>query len=300
MNINQLKYFVAVAEHRSFSKAAEQYFLTQTGVSQQIQKLEETVGVPLIDRKTRPISLTPMGSVFLREARGILMKMDHAVQWAREASTGVTGTLRIGYTNGYEHSNLTVKLRQFHHEYPNVLITCQRCETDLLATGLIDGEYDVIFTWDSTNICKDEAVEYRLQERVRLVVALYGSHPLAQSTGLTRADLKNEINLFMSPSSTGDSLGDEYFIHLYQKAGYFPNILLRSSDVESILMMVSAEEGISILPISCIRRLSDVDNLVFVPLLGEDETEDILAVWRKDNDSPPLRQFLKMLGEENH
>lgn len=295
MNINQLKYFIAVAEYRSFSKAAEQYFLTQTAVTQQVQKLEETVGVQLIDRKTRPISVTPMGNVFLKEARAIVNRMDMAVLRTREASTGITGTLRIGYTKGYEHSNLTVKLRQFHHEYPNVLITCSRCDTDALASGLIDGQFDVIFTWDSTNICKDEAVEYQLQERVRLVVAMYGSHPLAQRTGLTRADLRDEINLFMSPSSTGDSLGDEYFIKLYQNAGYYPNILLRSNDVESILMMVSAEEGISILPVSCIRRLSEVDNLVFVPLLGENETEDILAVWRKEDESPILRTFLEML-----
>lgn len=295
MNINQLKYFIAVSEYRSFSKAAEQYFLTQTAVTQQVQKLEETVGVQLIDRKTRPISVTPMGNVFLKEARAIVNRMDMAVLRTREASTGITGTLRIGYTKGYEHSNLTVKLRQFHHEYPNVLITCSRCDTDALASGLIDGQFDVIFTWDSTNICKDEAVEYQLQERVRLVVAMYGSHPLAQRTGLTRADLRDEINLFMSPSSTGDSLGDEYFIKLYQNAGYYPNILLRSNDVESILMMVSAEEGISILPVSCIRRLSEVDNLVFVPLLGENETEDILAVWKKDDESPILRTFLEML-----
>lgn len=295
MNINQLKYFVAVADYRSFSKAAEQYFLTQTAVTQQIRKLEETVGAQLIDRKTRPISVTPMGQVFLKEVRRILMQMDTAVQRTREASTGITGTLRIGYTNGYEHSDLTVKLRRFHHNFPNILITCHRCNTDILATGLVAGEYDIIFTWDSTNVCNDESVEYRLQERVRLVVAMYASHPLAHSTGLTRADLKNEINLFMSPSGTGDSLADEYFIRLYQKAGYYPNILLRSSDVESILMMVSAEEGISVLPVSCIRRLSEVDNLVFVPLIGEHEVEEILAVWRKDNRSPSLRHFLKML-----
>ena len=295
MNINQLKYFIAVAEHRSFSKAAEQYFLTQTAMTQQVQKLEDTMGVQLIDRKTRPIAVTPMGNVFLKEAREIVNRMDAAVRRTREASTGVTGTLRIGYTKGYEHSDLTVKLRQFHHDFPNVLITCHRCDTDVLAANLIGGEFDVIFTWDSTNIRNDEAVEYRLQEKVRLVVALYGSHPLAKSTGLTRADLRNEVNLFMSPSSTGDSIGDEYFIKLYQNAGYYPNILLRSDDVESILMMVSAEEGISILPISCIRRLSDVDNLVFVPLLGEHETEEILTVWRKDNESPLLRKFLEML-----
>ena len=296
MNLNQLKYFVAVAEYRSFTKAAEQYFLTQTAITQQIQKLENTVGGQLIDRKTRPISLTPMGKVWLREARDILTRMDNAVRRAREASTGITGTLRVGYTKGYEHSNLTIKLRQFHREYPNVLITCSRCDTDVLTTGLIEGEYDVIFTWDSTNICKDESVEYRLQDRVRLMVALYGSHHLARRTELTRADLRDEVMLFMSPSGSGDSLGDEYFIRLYQNAGYYPNILLRSSDVESILMMVAAEEGVSVLPVSCMHHLSESDNLVFVPLVGEHEVEEILAVWRKDNESPSLRTFLNLLA----
>lgn len=296
MNLNQLKYFVAVAESRSFSKAAEQYVLTQAAITQQIRHLEEAVGVTLIDRKSRPISLTPMGEEFIREARFILARMDHAIQRVREVSTGIMGTLRIGYTNGYEQSDLTIKLREFHHEYPNVLITCSRNNTDQLAAGLVKGEYDLIFTWDSTNICNDEAVEYCLQDRVRLVVALYGSHPLARQTGLTRADLKDETNLFMSPSATGDSLADEYFIRMYQNAGYSPKILLRSSDVESILMMVSAEEGISILPVSCIRHLHQGDNLVFVPLLGENETEDILTVWRKDNDNPLLHPFLERLG----
>lgn len=295
MTLNQLKYFVAVAESRSFTKAAEQYFLAQTAITQQIQKLEISLGVQLIDRKTRPISLTPMGQVFLREARSILRRMDGAVQRTREASTGVTGKLRIGYTKGYEHSDLPVKMRQFHQSFPNVLMTCYRCDTDKLTAGLVNGEYDVIFTWDSTNLIRDEAVDYRLQERVQLVVALYGSHHLAKRTGLTRADLRDEIMLFMTPSSTGDTSADEFFIHLYQKAGYTPNILMRSNDVESILMMVAAEEGISILPVSCVRHLSDADNLVFVPLEGEEEVEEILAFWRKDNDSPSLRHFLERL-----
>ncbi len=298
MTLNQLKYFVAVAESRSFTKAAEQYFLAQTAITQQIQKLETSLGVQLIDRKTRPISLTPMGQVFLREARSILRRMDGAIQRTREASSGITGTLRIGYTKGYEHSDLPVKMRRFHQSFPNVLVTCYRCDTDKLTAGLINGEYDLIFTWDSTNLIRDEAVDHCLQERVQLVVALYGSHHLAKRTGLTRGDLRDEVMLFMTPSSTGDTTADEFFIHLYQKAGYTPNILMRSNDVESILMMVAAEEGISILPVSCVRHLSEADNLVFVPLEGEEEVEEIQAFWRKDNDSPSLRHFLERLQAE--
>ncbi len=296
MNINQLRYFVAVAEHRSFTKAANQYYLSQTAVTQQVRALEDTLGVRLLDRNSRPVSLTPAGTVFLKEAKAILERMNSAVSRTRDASTGLVGSLRIGYTKGYERSNLSDRLREFHRDYPNILLTCFRCDTDMLAAGLLNGEYDVIFTWDSTNIRQDSQVETRLIEQARLVVALYGSHPFARRTALRRSELKNETIIFMSPSSTGASFGDDHFMQLYQQAGYHPSILLRSNDVESILMMVAAEEGISILPAYCTDKLINADNLLFVPLLGDEETEDILAVWRKDTDSQPLRHFLERLG----
>jgi len=293
MNINQLRYFVAVAEQRSFTKAANQYYLSQTAVTQQVRALEETLGVQLLDRNSRPVSLTPAGSVFLTEAKAILERMNSAVSRARDASTGLVGSVRIGYTKGYERSDLSNKLRAFHRDYPNILLTCFRCDTDMLAAGLLNGEYDIIFTWDSTNIRQDSQVKLRLVERARLVVALYGSHPFARRTALRRSELKNETILFMTPSSTGASFGDDHFMQLYQQAGYLPNILLRSNDVESILMMVAAEEGISILPAYCTDKLTNADNLIFVPLIGEEETEDILAVWRKDDPSQALQHFLE-------
>lgn len=293
MNINQLKYFVAVAEHRSFTKAATQYYLSQTAVTQQVQSLEDSLGVRLLDRSSRPVSLTPAGSVFLKEAKAILVRMETAVSRTRDASTGVVGALRIGYTKGYERSALSDKLRSFHRDHPNILLTCYRCDTDVLAAGLLNQEYDIIFTWDSTNICQDDTVEARLVEQARLVVALYGSHPFAQRTALRREELKNEAILYMTPSATGSSFGDAHFMALYQKAGYHPNILLRSNDVESILMMVAAEEGVSILPAYCTDKLTNADNLIFVPLLGDEETEDILAVWRRDDHSPALQHFIR-------
>ena len=295
MNINQLRYFVAVAEQRSFTKAANQYYLSQTAVTQQVRALEDTLGVQLLDRNSRPVSLTPAGAVFLTEAKAILERMNSAVSRARDASTGLVGSVRIGYTKGYERSDLSNKLRAFHRDYPNILLTCFRCDTDMLAASLLNGEYDIIFTWDSTNIRQDSQVELRLVERARLVVALYGSHPFARRTALRRSELKNETILFMTPSSTGASFGDDHFMQLYQRAGYLPNILLRSNDVESILMMVAAEEGISILPAYCTDKLTNADNLIFVPLLGEEETEDILAVWRKDDPSQALQHFLERI-----
>ena len=186
MNINQLKYFISVAEYRSFTKAANQFYISQTAITQQIQALEESMGVTLIDRSRRPIMLTPAGNVFLNESRAILERMDMAVSRVRDASTGLVGTLRIGYTKGYERSNLSNLLRSFHQEYPNILITCSRCDTDMLAAGLLNGDYDMIFTWDSTNILLEDQVCHRLVERVPLIVALYAGHPLSGRHTLNR------------------------------------------------------------------------------------------------------------------
>ena len=84
------------ARLRSFTKAAEQFYITQTAMTQQIRALEETVGATLFDRSTRPVSLTPAGAAFLLDARAILERMDVSLERIKEASTGLGGTLRIG------------------------------------------------------------------------------------------------------------------------------------------------------------------------------------------------------------
>ena len=132
-------------------------------------------------------------------------------------------------------------------------------------------------------------------ENVPLRVALYANHPLARRSELSRKDLKQENILFMSPSGTGESFGDAFYIRLYQQAGYQPNILLRSNDMESILMMVAAEEGISIVPEYSHPWNIGTENVVFVPLSGEGETEEILIVWRKHDNSPALQRFIQTL-----
>ena len=144
MNLNQLRYFVSVAENGSFTKAAMNHYISQTAITQQIHALEENIGVKLLDRNSRPVSVTQAGKIFLKEAREILSRMDTALQRTREASNGLEGELHLGYTKGYEHSDLPKYLRRFHREYPNILISCYRYDTDVLAAGLINGEYDVI------------------------------------------------------------------------------------------------------------------------------------------------------------
>lgn len=299
MNINQLKYFVAVAESLSFTKAASLYYISQTAITQQIQGLEEQVGMALFDRSTRPIQLTPAGRAFLGEAKAICERMNLAVNKAKEASTGLLGSIRVGYTKGYEHSNLSNILRVFHRKYPNVLLSCYRQDSDALSAGLFNLDYDIIFTWDSTNIVVEKNVEHHLYEKVPLVVAMPGSHPLAHRTFLTRKDLKGESILYMTPSKSGVSYGDDHFMDLYRRAGYDPNISFRSNDSESILMMVAAEEGISILPVYATNKIISAENIVFCPLVGGEEYENIICVWKSDNPNEALQSFVTLLSEDS-
>lgn len=297
MNRNQLRYFVAAAEHRSFTKAAEQYYISQTAVTQQIRQLEESLGCALFDRSTRPVSLTSAGSAFLQDARSILDRMSRAQERVHDASTGLTGALRVGYVRGYERSDLSVLMRRFHQQNSNVLISFYRCSTDVLAAGLLHQEYDIIFTWDSTNLKTQEGVCYQSVEKARLVVALYAAHPLSQRSRLSRQELRGESILYMSPDAADDSYGDTLFMQLYNQAGYKPNILFRSSDAESVLMMVAAEEGVSILPDYCTDKLYNADNLVFVPLTGEGEEEEVIAAWQRGSTNPALPRFLHLLEQ---
>ncbi|MGN0778147.1 MAG: LysR family transcriptional regulator [Aristaeellaceae bacterium] len=298
MNTNQLRYFVSVAEGRSFTRAAAAHFITQTAITQQIRALEQSLQVQLFDRRSRPVALTPAGHTLLVEAKAILARMDRAMERVQEASVGWSGALHIGYIKGYERSGLSGMLGNFHGAFPNVLLSCYRASTDQLASGLLKGEYDIIFSWDSTELCKNADVSTRMVERSPLMLAVYNSHPLAPRRQVSRSELRGEPILYLNLSSTGDSVGDSRYAELYEQAGYQPDILFRSGDAESILMMVAAEEGVAILPAFVTGKLVNAENLTFIPLKGEQEAVEIIAAWRREDDNPLLAHFLQALAAD--
>ena len=291
MNQTQLKIFAAAAESRSFTKAAERYFITQAAVTQHIQALEETLGCKLFDRRKRPVQLTQAGKTFYVDAKSILKQFDTAISRTKDAAAGGNGSLHIGFLKGYERSDLSVVARRFRQTHPNTFLTFERKSSDQLAAGLMQGRFDIIFTWDSTNLRQNADISWIQTDNIRLVAALYLGHPLAGRMQLNRVELQGENILYMSPSEDFESFGDAAFIRLYQEAGYNPNILYRTSDLEVILTMVAAEEGISILPDYFTNKLAGADNLVFIPLTGEQECEEIDALWRKDNQNPLLEAW---------
>ena len=299
MNQTQLKIFTVAAEQGSFTKAADKFFITQAAVTQHIRALEESLGCSLFDRRKRPVRLTPAGKSFYVDAKNLIRQMESSVGRAKEAAAGNGGSLHIGFLKGYERSDLPAAARRFRRKYPNTFLSFERKSSDQLAAGLMQGSFDIIYTWDSTNLRQEQAVTWRQTDQIRLVAALYTGHPLAGRMQLSRAELRGESILYMSPSEDFESYGDSVFIRLYQESGYNPDILFRTSDLEVILTMVAAEEGISILPDYFTNKLVGEDNLIFVPLIGEKEHEEIDAVWRTDNPNPLLRLWVDGLKDDD-
>lgn len=295
MNQTQLRIFTAAAENRSFTKTAEQLFISQAAVTQHVQALENSIGCQLFDRRKRPMQLTPAGKTFYADAKSLLKQMESAVTRTKDAASGGSGSLHIGFLKGYERSDLSVSARRFRRQHPNTFLTFDRKSSDQLAAGLMQGTYDIIFTWDSTNLRNSPEVDWVETDKIRLVVAMYADHPFSGRIQLNRSELRGENILYVSPSDDFESYGDAVFIRLYQESGYVPNILYRSSDLEVVLTMVAAEEGISILPEYFTNKLIGADNLVFVPLTGEKEHEEIDAIWRKDNQNPLLSAWISEL-----
>lgn len=290
MNQIQLEYFVTVAELGSFTKAAQKHFVSQTAVTQQIQNLEEMLHIQLFDRKRRPVCLTDVGASFLVDAKAILERMNGAVSKLAILSNTTGGTLRLGYTNGYEHSRLSRTLRHFRREHPNVFFTCRRCNCDQMAQALLNEELDIIFTWDRDAIMDCSGLKWHRVEESSLDVVLYNTHPFVNRTYLSRRDLKDEKLLYLTPS--GSLYGDAYF-QKYQDAGFEPKVIYYSDDIDSILMMVAAEEGICVMPAYITQNIRGLDGIDCIPLVGENENASIVAVWREENVNPLLSSFVE-------
>lgn len=298
MNQTQLKYFLAVADNQSFTKTSEQYYITQTAITQSIQSLEKSVGCALFDRGTRPIKLTPAGKALYVEAKNILKQMSFAVSRAHDAANGINGTLRIGFYKGSERTELSATIRRFHRENPNIFITFDRLSSERLSDSLLGGSCDIVVGLGSTSLKSHKEVENLVIENFNLVVGAYSGHPITQHLKLKRSDLAGEKLLYLAKSESADSIDDAVFMQLYKDAGYQPDFTFRSTDIESILMMITAEQGISVLPDFFTNKLIGADNLVFIPLVGESETEELAAFWKKGNQNPALKSLVRFLKTE--
>ena len=297
MTTNQLKYFITAAECLNFTEAGKIHYISQTAITQHIQALEEQLGVQLFVRNKRRVSLTPAGEVFLSEARLILERNRQAVERTQNAAKGLSGTLNIGYVIGQENMDLGQLMRTFYQKYPGIKFQLFREPHLDLLYQLERDNLDVVF-----NICYHDTVledfDSIQMSTQRLYAVMSISHPYANLSSIRRYDLRNDS--FFLTKFYEDPAAKKYKIiipEMYAFSGFIPKIAGRSRDIETLLLLVSAGIGITILPESAIRYVRQSDQLAFVPLEGEHEYVDVRAIWKKGNTNPALATFIEMLKE---
>ncbi|HLX44921.1 MAG TPA: LysR substrate-binding domain-containing protein [Bryobacteraceae bacterium] len=289
MELRQLRYFVSIAENLHFRRAAEQLSIAQPALSQQIQKLERELGVRLLERTQRRVSLTDAGAVFLERARLTLNEAEEAVRLARLAGRGEIGHLGVGAVTSALYGVFPEVVRVFRERHRQVHLTLHELAGNEQTRALRDGRIQVSFLRPPI----DEAdIEVRTITREPWVVALPTAHRFARRSRVALKMLAAES--FVSfPRDLAPVLYDQ-LISMCNRAGFSPRIV-QEGQMQTIVSLVAAGIGVALVP-ATLENLSR-RGVVYRPLTGAVAKLQLAVAWRRDNRSPLLEAFLGVVRE---
>jgi len=290
MELRHLRYFVAVAEELHFGRAANRVGIAQPPLSKQIQQLEDEIGVKLFKRTRRSVSLTHAGETFLKEARQALELSERAVRSARRADRGEIGRLVVSFVGSATYSFLPNALRSFRTRFPHVELFLRELTTYQQLDGLHRKAVDAGVVRPPI---KDDAlfIETLLQEP--FIVALPGGHALASLTSIPLQMLAPE-GFVMFSRQQGTTFHDQV-VSLCHQAGFSPNVVQEAVQIPTVLGLVSAGMGITLVPAS-IRKLQFA-GVLYRDLVQVDRTTELAMAYRRDDESPVLQSFLNVTRE---
>ena len=282
MELRHIRYFLAVAQSLNFTKAAQQLHIAQPPLSRQMRQLEEDLGVELFARDKRPVELTKAGHAFLEEARKLIAQAGHAVEAARQAELGKTGTVRIGIAAGLGNVVSPIVF-EFHKRCPGIEVECR----DIFS--LNTREIDVGFLRPPLD---QESLDCELLYEEKFVVILPKTHRLAKRRAVRMKDVAAEP-LITFDRNFSSGLYDK-ILGLYSRHGLTPRLFPRyvGSHDQAGAIMVASGKAI-ILGAGAIVNRSVAGIQLASTQLNEPEAKiEVYAAWRREDDSPALRAFL--------
>lgn len=292
MELRYLRYFVAVAQTRNFTRAAELLGISQPPLSQQIQRLEREVGTPLLHRLTRGVELTEAGEAFYQDACQILAHSDAALEKARGIARGINGKLSLGIasSNAFNPKIFSL-LRQFQRQYPAIELRQRETNMAELMQELDEGLLDVAFVRLPCESSKRFSL--RLVDEEPTMIALHRDHPLSGENELALAALA-DVPPVLFPQEVAPGLY-EMMYNACLRANIDLKNACQASQISSSLSMVSAGFGFALVPASmtCIAS----PNVTFHPIRGDEIKTDVAVACRQFERSPSVKRFLQMLGQ---
>jgi DNA-binding transcriptional LysR family regulator len=287
MELRHIRYFLAVAHERHFTRAAAKVGIGQPPLSQQIKDLEAEVGAPLFHRLAHGAELTAAGEAFMAGVKEMPALAERATKAARRAARGETGALRVGFT-GSAAFNVVVPaaIRAFRRAYADVELTLEEAHTTRLVEGLEDGAFDAVFLRPGS--AGSEAFQLRFLSEEPMVAALPAGHPAAAQEEVDLATLKDEPFLLF-PREVGPTLYDT-IIGACRDAGFEPAIGQLAPQLASVLVLVAAELGVSIVPAS--MRQLEIAGVAYRPIAGQEPTARLALAHRRGETSILVRNFI--------
>ncbi|HUQ05611.1 MAG TPA: LysR substrate-binding domain-containing protein [Kofleriaceae bacterium] len=272
LTLRQLEYVVAVAEHKSFRRAAEACAVTQPALSAQIAQLEGVLGVQIFERDRRKVLVTPTGAEIVARARATLGQAGQVVEAARTAAQPLSGTLRLGVIPTIAPYLLPVVLPAVRAAYPKLRLVLREEQTAPLLAQLDDGRLDAGIL--ALPVHGDLAAIQLYRED--FVLAAPPQHPLAKRARVREDDLDAEAVLLLED---GHCLRDQA-LAVCSHAGSYEVAELRATSLPTLVQMVASGQGITLLPEMAASVLagrgSGVVTARFTPAPGR----DVGLVWR--------------------
>ena len=291
MELRHIRYFLAVAEELNFTRAAARMGIGQPPLSQQIKDLENEVGVRLFHRIPQGAELTEAGQAFLEKVKGVPDLVQDAVQSAQRAGRGETGTLNLGMTGTAAlQPYFTDAIRRFRRSFLDVELTLEEANSVGLINGLMDGRLDVAIL--RPNAAEPEELQkYQLLEEP-LVIAL--PEAWASSDSSMALVTLRDAPLVLTPRKVGITLHDEA-LRACRDAGFEPVIGQSAPQIASIMSMVAAELGFSLVPAS--MQQLQVQGVVFRAISGEAPLIGLTLAHRRIGASKITLNFVQLLRQ---
>ena len=293
MELRHLRYFVAVADTLSFTKGAKKLRLAQPSLTRQIKDLEEEIGVRLLDRTKREVSLTEEGKSFLDDAKRVLAHSTEIIESVQRLRDYETAPFNIGYVADLFYSSLPITLVALQRSLPMVSINLFDMTRGDQFRALEEGKIDLGFVGLRESI-EERGLQFRSVASHKTVAALAKSNQLAKKTIIELRDLKPIF--FIGMSETAYPGYRQWLTTTCQQVGFMPRVL-QDADIErTVIRAVAAGLGVALLP-EHVKKLSHED-VVFRPLAPTVMTESCVA-WNGENTSMALRAYLKIVKEQS-
>lgn len=291
MELRQLKYFIAVAEELHFGRAAERCHIAQPPLSQQIKRLEEELGVKLLERTSRKVSLTDEGTIFLAVARDTLATLEGGIEKMHMMAEGLIGRLRVGFLSSGLFTDFLKGVTAFRKRYPGIQLDIREMQSSDQNLALRAGEIDV----GLSHHCY--ANHYHLEARTFLAdhyyLAVHEDHPLAGRGHAGYPDIDREPFIMFSRQHYPDAY--DRAIGRYHKYGVQPRIVQEAKTHLTKLSLIAAGMGIGFVPARMRAALPSTVRLIPFDFQNEEHLTPLKLVWRKGDQSPALRCFLEAM-----